>query len=157
MKSFKQWLIKEDIAHDLDATGDLFYPTTGGEYLYASSEPMEHWWLQYRWDQEKSQGRKFHNIDQKEFDQRKYVTIQSTEMPDAGDGFWEHKPKNKPSVKIVKFADFVSKGVAKDSKTPKILKGKPLVKIQYNWKNIFGDDGKPGKWPEAAVDKEWKR
>lgn len=150
---FKEWLIKEDFgATDSDLTGDAMYPTNAGDYAYAANNPVEHSWLQWKWDQEKKQGRKFHNIDQKEFEKRGYATLHSITMPDKE---WKHSSDKRPNMKLEKISDLDLIGIGKKSSDKPTLGAKAMVQWYYPLDKMFGDKGS-GNWPEAAVDKEWK-
>jgi len=154
MRSFKEWLLKEDIANDLAADGDLMHPTNAGDAMYAFSEPVEFSWLQWKWGQERKQGRKFINIDIDEFDKKGFIAIQSNDMPDTSPGFWQHKESDTPSTTPHKHFDVIIRGVAKNSKETVTIPNKGLVKVVLPLDKMFND--KPsGKWPEAAVDKSW--
>jgi hypothetical protein len=157
MGKFKFWLLTEDIANDLDVMGNLFYPTTAGDYMYAVSEPIEHWWLQWKWNEAKHKlGRKFYNIDTEDFEKRDYVAIQSEDMPDAGDGFWKHRPdKDKPAISVKRHCDLMLK-IGKNSKNIKKLDGVLMKVFVKPLEDIFKD--KPsGKWPSAASNKRWDK
>lgn len=152
---FKHWLLTEDFkATDSDATGDALYPTNAGDYAVAADNPLEHWWLQKKWDQEKKQGRQFYNIDQDEFLNRGYTAIQSLTMPDKR---WRHKPDRKADVKIVQVKDLQQIGVAKDSKSRNpVMPQAAMLQWILPLDDIFKDKSS-GKWPEMASNKRWRK
>jgi hypothetical protein len=150
---FRDWILNEDFnATSSDLTGDLFYPTNAGDYPYVTNKPVEHWWLQWKWDQEKRQGRKFYNIDQEEFDKRGYVSLQSKTMPDKK---WTHKPDSRSNVETIKTPDLIQIGVGKDSNDIKKLVSVPTISVTYPLDKIFKDTPS-GKWQKLACDKKWK-
>lgn len=156
MGHFKQWLFNEDIAESPDAFGDLFYPTDAGDYAYASSDPSEHWWLQWKWWQEKRHGRKFHNIDQKEFEKRNYTSIKSLDMPDLSDKSWRHKEVDNPSVEVETDVEMGARKWGKNAKENKLQVYRPMRGIVLPLDQIFGD--KPsGKYPQAASTDRWRK
>ena len=91
---FSEWLLNES-GGGSDAGSDFFYglilyPSDAFDFGPASSDPPEHWYLQRRWRKEEQEGRKFHNIDNKEFQQRTYRAVYSRSMPDTKPGFWRN-------------------------------------------------------------------
>lgn len=151
---FKEWLLTEDFeATSSDLTGDIFYPTNAGDYAYASNLPAEHWSLQWKWKQEKEQGRKFHNIDQEEFEKRGYVAPHSLTMPTER---WRHKPDQKPNLKSVKTKHLVSYGISKNSQKANLLPQIAMVQCVSPLNKIFGDDSS-GSWPKAALNQRWNK
>lgn len=160
MQTFKQWLLTEDIEDDTDAFGQFFMPTTAGDYLYAASDPTEHWWLQWKWAQEREViHRPFHNIDAKEFEKRDYVAMQSETMPAASGPGWKHKPDvNSKNISVHRHYDLGQRKIAKHgADTNAFLTGNQgLTGYRLPLDQMFGD--KPtGKWPEQAEDKRWCR
>ena len=138
--TFKEWLLLEDIASgEDDPNGDFLYPTDAGDYAYVTNSPQEHQWLQWKWRQEKKQGRKFHNINQPEFDKRTYVSMKSNTMPEAGSGFWKHKPDGAENVEAKKTDDLQAFGYWKNSKTPRILTNPAIIQVTQPLEKIFGD------------------
>jgi hypothetical protein len=157
MMTFKEWLLLEDMsAGDDDLTGDLFYPTQAGDYVYATNDPHEHRWLQWKWDQERKQGRKFHNIDQQEFEKRGYSNVHSPLMPEAGSGHWKHRANERKTLEVEKHDDLMQYGCWKNSKTPNPLHGNVMIQVTNPLDRIFKDKTS-GKWPEAASSKRWDR
>ncbi len=150
---FKNWLITEDFhASDSNQIGDALYPTNAGDYAYAANDPSEHSWLQWKWDQEKKEGRKFFNIDQEEFDKRGYVALKSLTMPDDR---WKHRSEQRPNISVVQVKDLSQVGIGKDSKDHNQLSHKKMIQWILPLDQIFKD--KPsGKWPEASSDKRWR-
>jgi len=158
MASFKQWLITEDITDDPDAFGDLFYPTTAGDYAYVSSDPTEHWWLQWKWTNEKDLGRSFHNIDAEEFEKRDYVAIQSNDMPAASGSGWKHRRERHAPLSVRRHYDLGQKKIAKHGadKTSFLGNNHGMKGYYLPLDQIFGD--KPsGQWPEQAANTRWRR
>lgn len=150
---FKDWLINEDFAAtDSNQTGDIMYPTNAGDYAYAANDPAEHSWLQWKWDQEKKQGRKFHNINQKEFEKRSYSSVKSLTLPDKE---WKHAKDNKPNLKTVTMSDLDILAIGKNSKDKPTLSPKVMIQWVLPLDKIFGDKNS-GKWQDAAKNKEWK-
>lgn len=151
--SFKAWLIKEDFAAtDSDLTGDAMYPTSAGDYAYAANSPTEHSWLQWKWDQERKQGRKFYNINQKEFEKRGYLTMKSITMPEKE---WKHQKDSRPNLKPVKISDLNQLSIGKNSKNKPVLTSKKMLQWVLPLDQMFGDKTS-GKWPDAAENSEWR-
>ena len=189
--TFKDWLISERVAETGHAgaggpeaaskyTGgtfggsmwDLLYPTSPADYQWASAYPLEHFWLKWKFKRGEEIGRPLHNVDNKEFQQRFFTTLESPTAPDGGDGFWKHKDdKDAPSTKVVKDVDLVWIGDGKTSKDTKPIEG-------YNFDNPFGahdmwpwypdreeylekifGDRATLKWPEVSADfdKPWTK
>lgn len=151
---FKTWLLTEDIASDSEAFGDVLYPSTAADYPYAVSDPTEFWWLQWRWEMDKDKiGRPFHNIDEKEFRSRKYVAIQSTELPDS-EKEWTHKPSKDSTQSVHTHNSLIMKKIGKNSKEQKKLPDNIYLSIDGRLEQHFGDKDQ-NKWPEAAPDTDW--
>jgi hypothetical protein len=160
--TFKKWLIKEE-ASGGDTGSSFFYglqlyPTDAFDFTPASSHPAEHWFLQSRWETERKDGRKFHNIDEPEFQRRGYVSVSSSDLPGAGSGFWKHKANNKSYLKVHKEESptimAISKsGLEKNAKLTTV--NDPLI---IDVDKIFGDKGtgKPQQL-SASFDKPWTK
>jgi hypothetical protein len=146
---FKAWLITEDAEQLMHLDGDFFHPTNAGEFGALSSDPHAIWWLQFKWDQEKAQGRPFHGIDTEKFSKLGYVTVQSKTMPD---GPWKHRCDRGVNTETVQRTKH---------QIGCLKMGGGLLKIRGSvahilpLKDIFGDDSS-GKLPEAAVDKPFR-
>lgn len=151
---FKHWLLTEDFhASDSDLTGDAMLPTNAGDYAYANNSPVEHNWLQWKWDQEKKQGRSFHNIDVDEFIKRGYVSVQSMSMPDKR---WRHRNDSSPNLAVMPSEDLTQIGVGKDSKQIQFIQPKTMIQWVLPLDQMFKD--KPsGKWQSAAEDTRWRK
>ncbi len=142
---FKQFLIENFFSADPDQVGDMFIPTTGAEFSANTSAP-DVAWLQWKWRQEKLQGRKFHNIDLDEFLKIKFVSMKGNCLPD---GKWIHKPDSgKPASEPV-VSDMVALGYSKNSKELNILPCKPMITAMCPLNQKFGDSPS-NKWSSAA-------
>lgn len=183
---FRDWLLKEEDSGDQGHgqgggapnagkfTGgtfggpfwDLLYPTSPGDYQWASTIPLEHFWLQWKLRRGEELGRTLHNVDNQEFQKRTYTTIESPTAPDGGDGFWKHKEDdNSPSTKVVKGQDLVWIGDGKTSKDTKPISGynfgsspfgphefRPFYADTEKYlRDIFHDEAS-GKWPDISDD-----
>lgn len=147
--NFKEWLLKEDVEYLSDMTGDLFIPTTGDEYHYANSDPGDIWWLQWKWDQEKNQGREFIGIDYKKFQKINFISLKSNTMPN--DKSWENKPDLRSNLEPVE-TDLYQIGL--DGKK---IADKPMVTPATPWMPLpktFGDNIS-GNWQQAAKDEKF--
>jgi len=152
MVEFKNWLLNEDgFAGDGGNSWDLLYPTYADDYPYASQVPLDHFWLQWRWERGEQLGRILHNIDNDEFQRRGYVSVSSPDMPDAGDGFWVHKEDNnkKGSNKPVYSQDlrWIVQG-----KTSKDVGVTDHPELKKHWSKL----GPTGYAPDANLDKIFK-
>ena len=127
---FKEWLLITEDDSDGGSGGgdagtagtswDLLYPTRAGDYPYDVRTPKHHFWLQYRWSRGKQLGRVLHNIDDKEFANRKYATIESRTAPEGDSGFWHHQEDTgDSSVKVTNGINLEYIGMGKDSKSCK--------------------------------------
>jgi len=157
--TFRDWLISESSGnghkgvgggnkHHTNATGgtfggpfwDLLYPSSPADYQWASTIPVEHFWLQWRLQRGLELGRTLHNVDNAEFQKRRYTSIESLSAPDGGDGFWTHRDDgDKPNTKVVNNLDLVWIGDGKNSKDTKSIEG-----YHYRTNNTFG---KTEIWP----------
>jgi hypothetical protein len=102
---FKNWLLNEDgFAGAGGNSWDVLYPTYADDYPHVAGAPLDHMWLQFRWDRGMELGRRLINIDNKEFQKRGYTSIESTTAPPAGDNKkWKHKTDDgtKSSMRVV--------------------------------------------------------
>jgi hypothetical protein len=178
---FKDWLITEDDGFDGPGgtSWDILYPSIAGDYSDAVKGPREHLFLQWKWNRglDKDVGRRpLYNIDNKEFQQRKYTTIESPCAPDTSEGFWKHKPDDESGyLKPVYNVDLIRMGYGKTSKDVKEIEGwnfccNPFGSTTPNTDagqadarldNIFGDgDTHTHKWPDLDLDymdKPWTK
>lgn len=151
---FKQWLLKEDFGNiDNSQNAELFIPTNAGDYAYAASDPGDHFWLQWKWSQEFDNGRKFHNIDTKEFQKRHYVNIESLTMPKDR---WIHKSDKSENIKVSKLDRFIPLGISRDSNNHLEIPQKSMIQGYLDLDKMFKDSGS-GKWQSEASDKRWKQ
>lgn len=173
MTEFKEWLLNEDGFADAGGNSwDVLYPTYADDYPHVSAAPLDHFFLQRRWNRGEDLGRVLHNIDNDEFQKRGYVGISSPTMPDTGDCFWKHKPDktNEGSTKPYKQQDLrwiiigkTSKDT-KDTDNPKSKKiwskfGSTKYEPDTNLNQIFHDeDMHTHKWPTIDpnyIDANW--
>jgi len=160
---FKQWLLNEDGFADAGGNSwDLLYPTRACDYNDVVRAPLDHFWLQFRWDRGLELGRKLINIDNAEFQKRGYTSIESSTAPSGGDsGGWKHKQDSgKSSVKVVKLPSLYWLATGKTSEQTKALPSGATLRLwqgaggstgyepDCNLRSIFGDDGS-GRWPEV--------
>lgn len=150
---FREWLITEDIAQDSEAHGDVMYPSIAGDYAFAVSDPTEFWWLQWRWKMDKKLGRKFHNIDQNEFEKRKYVALGCPNMPDQE---WKHQEDRRSALSVNTVSHLRFKKIGKDSKENKFLPSKGYLSIDGKLEKIFNDQH-TGTWQQMASDSDWTK
>lgn len=155
MGSFKHWLLKESIAADNETFGDVQYVSQPSDYPYSTSDPNEFYWLKWRWKMDRRIGRPFHNIDVDDFERRKFISVGSADMPDAGDGFSKHKPSNRPS-QVVKTHDTLGMLDGTNSKNLKSVSSPKYLSIDGELEQRFGDKHS-GKWPQAASDIDWTK
>ena len=156
MLSFREFLLLEDIGQDSESFGDVLHPSSAGDYMYAVSDPIEFWWLQWRWEHDKKIGRKFHGLDPESIQKVPYVTLQSTDMPDLSDKPWKHKKGNNPSQKVEKVHRLSIRGFGKHSKDNKLTPNLPYFSVDGDLEHYFKDKHS-GKWPEQAADTDWTR
>lgn len=160
---FKQWLLNEDGFADAGGNSwDLIYPTRAGDYSDVVRAPLDHFWLQFRWDRGLELGRKLININNQEFQRRGYTSIESTTAPPGGDGKgWKHKKDDgKSSIKVNKLKSLSWITLGKTSEQTKGLPKGTTVRLwqgqggstgyepDCDLKSIFEDDGS-GKFPEV--------
>lgn len=179
MTQFKNWLLKESSfggGGSGGASWDLLYPTSAGDYPYASSSPVKHFFLQWKWDRgtDPDIGRTLYNIDNDDFQKRGYVGIESTTIPDLTDEFWKHKEDdNKSSIKPFKLQDLKWLEIGKTHKETKYHDSKGASKVKvwagpHGPTNILDDtdldkifhDGErqTNRWPTIDtkyMDEEW--
>jgi hypothetical protein len=107
---------------------DLLYPSKAGDYMDAVNSPQEHHFLQWKWNRglDRRIGRRpLYNIDNQEFQQRRYTTIESPSSPDVSDGFWEHKPddENRGYLKPIQNVEMIRMGYGSNSTDVKEIEG----------------------------------
>lgn len=141
--TFKEWLISE--AGGPDGGSNFFYglqlyPSDAFDYVYSTNNPPEHYFLQKRWELEREEGRKFHNINEPEFQKIGYVSVKSN-MPDADGGFWQHQADQAGgSTKPVYHRHLENLAFGKNSKDIKKLNHvNPPLKLDLD--GLFGDRG----------------
>jgi|APSaa5957512535_1039671.scaffolds.fasta_scaffold28798_4 hypothetical protein len=179
---FKEWLINEDGFGGGSGGGsswDLLYPTIAGDYASAVSEPLEHYFLQWKWDRgtDPDIGRVLHNIKNDDFQRVDYSSVESTTMPDAGEGFWKHKEDDgsKSSTKPYRLPELKWLCMGETSKDTKYVDMENAGKIKI-WSGaggptsihddtdldqIFHDEDRHShKWPTINpeyMDSEWTK
>lgn len=159
--TFKDWLIAEagGGGHGSDFFYGLqLYPSDAYDYSWANNEPTELFFLQKRWKIEKGWGRKFHNIDEPKFQRTtNYVSVKSS-MPEAGSGFWEHKPDDGSGyIKPVTQKNLTNLAIGKNSKDKRELRtSNEPVSIDVD--GLFGDKG-TNSVPQLSdtFDKPWTK
>jgi len=163
---------------DGGSSWDLLYPTTAGDYADVNNNPLQHFWLQWKWDRgtEPDIGRTLHNIDNDKFQKIGYNSLASTSMPDTKDGFWKHKPDDgsKGSLQPYHLEDLRWVAIGKTSKDTKFVDKDSAGKIKIwsglgptstvddtNLDDIFHDeDTHTHSWPSVNtkyMDEDWTK
>lgn len=152
---FKEWLLLEDDDASQFFYALTLYPSDAFDGANAFNDPAEVWSMQTRWEIESRNGRKFHNIDKKEYSSKKYNSINSPTMPSVNGGFWRHRSSERPNLEL-KPTDlkFVGYGKTGDRKNFLSKRNKDL---KFDLKNIFGDEGKDLISIDKKFDKPFKK
>jgi hypothetical protein len=157
---FKEWLIVEE---DIDGASEFFYklslyPTDADDGAEAFVDPEDVWALQQRWRIESKQGRKFHNLKDKEYNNIKFTSIKSLTMPDTGSKRWKHSEGDKPNWEVVSADDMTYLGVKKTAASPpKILPYNILDTYGLPLDSMFGDTVKERGSLPSDFDRPWRK
>lgn len=157
---FKEWLISEDV---IDSAGNFFYklslyPTDAFDGADAFIDPKDVWALQQRWRIEAKEGRKFHNLKEKEYINKKFATLQSLTMPGNSSKGWKNSKDDVHDLEVHLDDDMAYVGIKKkDSSPPNILPFKILDTYGLPLDNIFGDEVKERGDLSSNFDKPWKK
>jgi hypothetical protein len=139
---FKEFLVLEFGFSDSGSDwfyGNYLYPSDAFDWPYTFSEPADFKFLQRRWQNERKEGRKFHNLDVADTLDTKFVSVYSNTMPEAGDGFWKHKPDNRPNVTVDRNAPMKLQGHRKSADRPHVLtKSNNLIDKKSELNQLFG-------------------
>jgi len=137
MRTFREFLEREttlllefdggdgDASGGSDGGGDgasrqfgyqLIYPVYADEGKWALNNPVDDRGV-------RSHGRKLHNIDLPKLKAVRFKSIISRTAPEAGPGFWEHKPDigNPSSLEVTDEDELYPIGFGTDSKHPRKL------------------------------------
>lgn len=100
---FKEFLLSE--AGFDDSGSDWFYgsmllPSDAFDWTYAQPYPADFKFLQSRWEREREQGRKFHNLNLDSALKTKFVGVYSNTMPDADGPGWKNKPDSRDNIRV---------------------------------------------------------
>lgn len=136
--------------------GNYLYPSDAFDWPYAVTEPADYKFLQSRWEKEKKQGRKFHNLDVDKTIDQKFTSVYSNTMPEAGHGFWKHSSKERPNLTIDNDAPMKLQGHRKQADKPHVLtKSNNLIDKKADLDRLFGKF--EPRYPEVPddFDKPW--
>lgn len=141
--TFKEFLLREDLNADPGSSwfyGNQLLPSDAYDGAESFAEPAEMKFLQTRWNLEKKLGRKFDNIDLKNWEGRKFTSVYSNTMPDCGDGFWKHDPTERPNLRIDHDAQLELQGHRVRADIANILwKINPMIDKEDELNRIFGE------------------
>jgi hypothetical protein len=157
---FKEFLLNEDGFSDSGSDwffGNYLRPSDAFDWQYAQPHPADFLLVQSRWEKERKQGRKFHNMNLDGVLKTKFTSVYSNTMPDVGKGFWKHKPDTRPNVTVDTDAKMELKSYNKNYKSTKILtKSNDLVDKTDHLNKTFGHfEPKYVELPKD-FDKPWK-
>lgn len=125
--TFKEFLLTEEGGggHGSDFFYGLqLYPSDAGDYAWANDEPSELYFLQRRWQNEKKQGRKFHNINEPEFQKVGFISVQD----------------ENGTPKVVKHKHLISLAIGKNSEDRRKLTTEN-PQLSFDLDSLFGDKG----------------
>lgn len=139
MQTFKEFL---------ESSGDFMknslYASQADAWNVSNNAPSNIRSLQDRWETEKAEEKRpFHNIDFGTFQRVKCREVQSTEMPEVGHGFWDHKSQDhlKSSLKV-------SDAKMSDASPPP-------PKLNYELDRLFGKNPESEYNLPANFDEPW--
>lgn len=136
--------------------GSLLYPSDAFDWEDTIHEPQDFLFLQSRWEKEHKLGRKFHNIKLDGVLDTKFTSIYSNTMPEAGHGFWKHKPDTRPNITIDRDAPMKLQGTRRQADIASVLtKSNNLIDNKEKLDKLFGKY--EPKLPELSkdFDKPW--
>lgn len=158
---FKEFLLLEFGFADSGSDwfyGNYLYPSDAFDWEDAVHEPPDFKFLQSRWEREKKQGRKFYNLDVDKVLKTKFTSVYSNTMPEIGDGFWKHRPDNRPNLKIDFDAEIKLHGMRTSADSPDVLgTSNNLIDKKAELNKLFGKfEPKYYEIPKD-FDKPWKK
>lgn len=150
---FIEFLLNEDGFDDSGSDwfyGSVLLPSDAPDWAYARPHPADFKFLQSRWERERKMGRKFHNLDLDDTLNTKFISVYSNTMPDAGDGFWKHKPDSRPNLKVDFNAPMDLHGHRKTADVAnKLTKSNNLLDLKEKLDKLFGKfEPKPHEIPK---------
>src|SRR5688572_22563551 len=163
MLKFREWLQeKEKLLAEGgfdDGGSDWFYgaylyPSDAFDWQYAYLYPGDYLFLQKRWKGDRTQGRKFYNMDIDPIITQKFTTLQSNTMPGEGQGFWKHRQDDRPNVTVIDDAQPELIGYGKTAeRINKLVVSNDLLDKTEELNRKFGKF--TPKYPLEAEDTEW--
>ena len=162
MLRFKEWLQENEKLLAEGGFGDegsdwfygaYLYPSDAFDWQHAYPYPGDYLFLQNRWKGDRTQGRKFYNMDIDPIIHQKFVTLQSNTMPGEGQGFWQHHKDNRPNVSVVDSKlELIGYGKTADN-INKLVASNDLLDMTDELNKKFGQF--TPKYPLEADDSEW--
>lgn len=139
---FKEFLLNEGGFDDSGSDwfyGSMLLPSDAPDWTYAQPYPGDFKFLQSRWEKERKQGRKFHNLDLDGVLNTKFVGVYSNTMPEPGEGGWKHRPDTRPNLKIDFDAPMELQGHKKRADVYSVLtKSNDLLDMKEKLNKTFG-------------------
>lgn len=140
---FKKWLLLENEV--ADSGSDWFYgisllPSDAFDWAYAQPHPADFKFLQSRWDRERDEGRKFHNLDLDGVLKTKFTSVHSETMPASHGEGWKHKPDTRSNLTIDTNAELELRGYGKHSRhINKLTICNHLLDMKDKLNHLFGE------------------